>query len=200
MLLIVDNYDSFTYNLVDYFEQLGQQCDVVKNDLPPEGILHNKYDGLVLSPGPGKPEDAGYLLDYIAYFEHKLPILGICLGHQAIAQFYEGQVRKAFKPMHGKISIVEKIVDDDIFSKLPQTWQVVRYHSLVVNVLDSTYLTPLAATSLNENMALKHNELPIYGIQYHPEAVLSEYGLEILSNWLMLKSVYQPQPTAIKMK
>jgi len=184
MLLIIDNYDSFTFNLVDYFEQLGEECTVVKNDTSIADIPNLDFKALVLSPGPGKPDEAGYLLDYIKHFKNKLPILGICLGHQAIAQHFGYKVHKALKPMHGKISEIYSLSKDKIFDRLPIKWKVVRYHSLVVSFSENGELQPLAQTAEKENMALKHSELPIYGIQYHPEAAVTQHGLLILDNWL----------------
>ncbi|WP_375580304.1 aminodeoxychorismate/anthranilate synthase component II [Marivirga tractuosa] len=183
MILIVDNFDSFTYNLVDYFNQLGEKCEVVRNDVSPKKIDLGKYSALVLSPGPGKPEDAGFLMEYIRNYENKLPIIGICLGHQAIAKHFGANVVKAIKPMHGKISTIHQLIDDELFHGMKQEFKVVRYHSLVVDNLEKTMLMHLANTSENENMIFKHKFLPIYGIQYHPEAALTDYGLKILSNW-----------------
>jgi len=184
MILIVDNFDSFTYNLVDYFNQLGEECEVVRNDVDPRNLDINKFEALVLSPGPGKPEEAGFLMDYIRIFENEVSILGICLGHQAIAKYFGAEVVKATKPMHGKISnIYISEEENSLFHGIKNQFQVVRYHSLVVDNLENTVLLPLANTMENENMILKHQFLPIYGIQYHPEAALTEYGLKILSNW-----------------
>ncbi|ADR21769.1 glutamine amidotransferase [Marivirga tractuosa] len=183
MILIVDNFDSFTYNLVDYFNQLGEECEVIRNDVAPEKLNKRKYSAVVLSPGPGKPEEAGFLMDYIESFENELPILGICLGHQAIAKHHGIDVIKAIRPMHGKLSRVHLLLDDELFQGINQNFQAVRYHSLVVGSLEDTILLPLANTQENENMIFKHQLLPIYGIQYHPEAALTEHGLKILSNW-----------------
>lgn len=194
MILIVDNFDSFTYNLVDYFNQLGEECEVVRNDIPPTEHLKSKYSALVLSPGPGKPENAGFLLEYIRVFENQIPILGICLGHQAIAKYYGGTVEKALKPMHGKVSLVHSLVEDELLEGIEKQFSVVRYHSLVVKDLQNTSLSVLAVTEEGENMILKHQELPIYGIQYHPEAALTDFGLQILHNW---KSVVNKKRTAV---
>jgi anthranilate synthase/aminodeoxychorismate synthase-like glutamine amidotransferase len=183
MILIVDNFDSFTYNLVDYFNQLGDECQIVRNDVSPEKLDKNKYSALVLSPGPGKPEEAGFLMDYIRLFENEMPILGICLGHQAIAKFFNANVVKGIKPMHGKISEIHLLNDDPLFEGIYSDFEVVRYHSLVVRDLETTVLVSLANTKEGENMIFKHKFLPIYGIQYHPEAALSQFGLKILSNW-----------------
>ncbi len=186
MILIVDNFDSFTYNLVDYFNQLGEECEVIRNDVSPKKINISKYSALVLSPGPGKPEDAGFLMDYIRDFENELPILGICLGHQAIANHFGADVVKAIKPMHGKLSIIHTLSDDELFNGINHDFEVVRYHSLVVENLENTMLMPLTNTNDNENMIFKHKFIPIYGIQYHPEAALTNYGLKILSNWFAI--------------
>jgi len=184
MILIVDNFDSFTYNLVDYFNQLGEECEVVRNDVDPRNLDINKFEAIVLSPGPGKPEEAGFLMDYIRIFENEVSILGICLGHQAIAKYFGAEVIKAIKPMHGKISNIYLSEEENgLFHGIKNQFQVVRYHSLVVDNLENTVLLPLANTVEDENMILKHQFLPIYGIQYHPEAALTEYGLKILSNW-----------------
>jgi len=184
MILIVDNFDSFTYNLVDYFNQLGEECEVIRNDVNPENLDISTYVALVLSPGPGRPEDAGFLMDYIAAFETEIPILGICLGHQAIAKFFGAQIVKSIRPMHGKISKVHLIDShDELFHDMNDEFDVVRYHSLVAENLEDTILHALAETDENENMIFKHQFLPIYGIQYHPEAALTKYGLKILLNW-----------------
>lgn len=194
MILIVDNFDSFTFNLVDYFKQLGEECLVVRNDVSPKNFEKNQFSAIILSPGPGKPESAGFLMEYINYFEHDLPILGICLGHQAIAKYYGATVEKALKPMHGKLSEIFITIDKKLFKTIPKQFSVVRYHSLVVKNLEKTPLKSLAETIENENMIFKHDFLPIYGIQYHPEAALTEFGLKILSNW---QSTWQFKKEAI---
>lgn len=186
MILIVDNFDSFTYNLVDYFNQLGEECEVIRNDVPPKKLDKQDYSAVVLSPGPGKPEDAGFLMDYLKEFEDYLPILGICLGHQAIAKYYGADIVKAIKPMHGKISKIHLVSESQILDGLPSEFNVVRYHSLIVQNLKNTALNSLAATSENENMIFSHSYFPIFGIQYHPEAALTQYGLKILKNWISL--------------
>lgn len=188
MILILDNFDSFTFNLVDYFNQLGKKCEIIRNDIPPQNIDLYKYEALVLSPGPGRPKEAGYLMEYIRLFENEMPILGICLGHQAIACYYGAEVVKGIKPMHGKISEVHLLAHDEIFAEMPNQFEVVRYHSLVVGNIDKAMLIPLANSSENENMIFRHKFLPIYGIQYHPEAALTKFGLKILKNWTGLLS------------
>lgn len=197
MILLVDNFDSFTYNLVDYFEQLGETCYIVRNDVDPESLPKINFTKIVLSPGPGTPDQAGYLMDYIKFFESKLPILGICLGHQALAQYYGATVEKALKPMHGKLSLIYKSKEHPIFNDLPNQWNVVRYHSLVVKNYLNSHLIPLAQTEEEELMIFEHKELPICGIQYHPEAVLTEFGIEILGNWSKIHSTMNKAIPAI---
>lgn len=187
MILVVDNYDSFTYNLVDYFNQLKIEVEVVRNDAPQEELFSEKYRGVVLSPGPGLPAHAGKLMQVLEYYHDKKPVLGICLGHQAIGEFFNGAIIKAQKPMHGKLSQIAH-TGDVIFNNLPSTFNVVRYHSLVCNNLPIE-LKVIARTDVGEIMALKHKSFPVYGLQFHPEAVLTQYGLEILSNWATIYSI-----------
>jgi anthranilate synthase component 2 len=182
--LIIDNFDSFTYNLVDYFKQLGRQVIVRRNNEPLDELESKTCDGVVLSPGPGMPKNAGRLMEVIAQYAGKKPILGICLGHQALAEYFGGMLVKAVKPMHGKISQISR-AEDPIFSNLPEKFDVVRYHSLVCSQLPGV-LTKLAWDEPGEIMAFRHNELPIYGLQFHPEAVLTQFGLDILRNWINL--------------
>jgi len=181
LILVVDNFDSFTYNLVDYFNQLELNVEVLRNNAPLKELLSEKYTGLVLSPGPGLPAEAGNLMKVLDYYHTKIPILGICLGHLAIGEFFGAEIRKAQKPMHGKIShlLHER---DPLFGSTPPVFNVTRYHSLICDKLSHELLV-IAKTNSGEIMALKHRDLPIYGLQFHPEAVLSQYGLEILGNW-----------------
>ena len=184
MILVIDNFDSFTYNLVDYFKQLGQTVEVRRNNLPFEELIINDCDGVVLSPGPGTPENAGQLMDVIEYYAGAKPILGICLGHQAIGQYFGATLKKAFKPMHGKISEVVH-EPDELFRNIPGRFSVVRYHSLVCDQLPEN-LNTIAKTDDGEIMSFVHADLPIYGLQFHPEAVLTAFGLEIFENWTNL--------------
>lgn len=184
MILIIDNFDSFTYNLVDYFKQLGSQVIVRRNNEPLDELQSTECHAVVLSPGPGIPKNAGRLMEIIAYYAGQKPILGICLGHQALAEYFEGKVGKAKKPMHGKISEIYH-VEDPIFRNLPARFDVVRYHSLVCSQLPGV-LKKLAWDEHGEIMAFRHNGLPIYGLQFHPEAVLTQFGLNILRNWINL--------------
>lgn len=187
MILIVDNFDSFTYNLVDYFNQLDLEVEVLRNNASLNTLCSNRFDAIVLSPGPGKAKNAGNMMKVLKYYHKKKPILGICLGHQAIAEFFYGEIIKAQKPMHGKLSLVFH-ENDIIFKNIPSSFSVVRYHSLVCNHLPSN-LKIIAKTKNGEVMAIKHEELPIYGLQFHPEAVLTQYGLDILKNWMNINSI-----------
>jgi anthranilate synthase component 2 len=183
MILLLDNFDSFTYNLQDYFYQIGFGCEVVRNDAPLEHIKLKDYQAIVLSPGPGRPEDAGHLLDIIDHYHNKLPILGICLGHQALALYFGASIRKAALPMHGKISAIQ-CYPDPVFKNIPEQINVVRYHSLITEDLPVS-LKVLAHTAENEIMAFRHISLPIYGFQFHPEAILTENGFQLLKNWYL---------------
>lgn len=188
MILLLDNFDSFTYNLVDYFEQLGVKCEVVRNNIPLETITSGKYDGIVLSPGPEVPEKAGNLMEVLKYYCGKLPVLGICLGHQAIGLLYGSEIVKAIRPMHGKISRIT-LKEDVLFAGLPRSINVVRYNSLVVMHEKEAAIRAIARSEDGEIMALRHKELPIWGVQFHPEAALTEYGLDILKNWLTYNQI-----------
>ncbi len=183
MILLLDNYDSFTYNLVDYFGQLGKRCHVIRNDEPVDRIASGYWDGLVISPGPEIPKKAGSLMMVLEHFAGLIPILGICLGHQAIGEFYGARLVHAEKPMHGKVSKIRICDNTCLFRGLPEKFSVVRYNSLVLEDLPDE----LIATSFAENgeiMALRHRELPVYGMQFHPEAILTENGLKMIQNWL----------------
>ncbi len=187
MILVVDNYDSFTFNLVDYFNQLGKEVEVLRNDAPSNKLLSNKYNAIVLSPGPGKPANAGNLMKILDYYYDRIPVLGICLGHQAICKYFNGDLIKAQKPMHGKTS---KLIHDGdrLFSNIPSSFNVVRYHSLICTKL-SDQIQVLATTDIGEVMAVKHKQLPVIGLQFHPEAVLTQFGLDILRNWININSI-----------
>ncbi|MCG8310553.1 MAG: aminodeoxychorismate/anthranilate synthase component II [Cytophagales bacterium] len=187
MILVVDNLDSFTYNLVDYFHQLDLEVHVVRNNAPLEHHLSGKYQAVVLSPGPGIPGKAGHLMEVLHYYRNKIPVLGICLGHQAIAQYYNGKIVKAQRPMHGKISEITHS-GDPLFENIPEKLNVVRYHSLICRDLPGS-LNVIAKTESNEIMAIKHKQLPVYGLQFHPEAVLTQFGLGILRNWKNINSL-----------
>lgn len=183
-ILLIDNYDSFTYNLFDYFCQLGTDCKVLRNDeLTFSEFIKLPFDGLVLSPGPKRPADAGHLMELIHYFHDKKPILGICLGHQGIGEYFGAKLQKTLVPMHGKTSLIHH-KDDPLFQAIPPSFSVMRYHSLGLENLDHTPLEVLAQTAEGEIMALGHKDLPIFGVQFHPESILTEYGMVLLENWL----------------
>jgi para-aminobenzoate synthetase component II len=184
MLLVIDNYDSFTYNLVQYVKQLGIDVTVARNDmLTIHDIIELNPDAILLSPGPGSPSGAGISLEAVHAFYDKLPILGICLGHQTIAQAFGGSVIKAIKPMHGKVSSIQHD-SKSVFHEIPSPFRVARYHSLVV---DSSQLPDcLTVTALSEDgeiMGIRHKDYPVEGLQFHPEAILTEHGLKLLENF-----------------
>ncbi|GAA4833298.1 aminodeoxychorismate/anthranilate synthase component II [Algivirga pacifica] len=182
MILLLDNFDSFTYNLVDYFGQLGETCHVVRNHTPLEDICQQEYNAVVLSPGPSTPELSGNLMQVLDYYHDKLPILGICLGHQAIGSYFGASLVKAQRPMHGKCSLITHD-HSFLFEDIPSPYNVVRYHSLVLEKV-SAPLVVNAYTKAQEVMAISHNSLPIYGIQFHPEAIMTDFGLKLLNNWI----------------
>ena len=186
MLLLLDNYDSFTYNLKDYFEQLGETVMVIKNDeRTAMELTHLSFDQMVFSPGPKTPSTAGHMMDIIDTFHQKIPMLGICLGHQALGTYFGAQLVKAIRPMHGKVSAITHKTSG-IYAAIPNPLNVCRYHSLVLQNLETTELMLTAETLEKECMGFQHKQLPITGIQYHPEAILTEHGLKLLQNWLDL--------------
>ncbi|MDX5418726.1 MAG: aminodeoxychorismate/anthranilate synthase component II [Hymenobacteraceae bacterium] len=187
MLLLLDNFDSFTYNLVDYFGQLGVEVHVVRNDVPLEELQKLPISGIVLSPGPGEPGKAGVMMEVIRHYHEQVPMLGICLGHQALGEFFGATLTKGIKPMHGKISEIT-CEDDPIFAGLPQKMPVVRYHSLVLKQIPDGII-PLAYTAEGELMAFRHQALPLYALQFHPEAALTTYGLDMLRNWVSIANI-----------
>ncbi|RYF67661.1 MAG: aminodeoxychorismate/anthranilate synthase component II [Cytophagaceae bacterium] len=182
-VLVVDNFDSFTYMLVDYLQQAGARCRVVRNDEPWDSLIDGPVDAVVLSPGPGIPEQAGYLLDVIAHYYQRVPMLGICLGHQALGEFFGATLAQASRPMHGKVSVIRTQTDDVLWRGLPTEFAVTRYHSLVLTNLPPQ-LVGTALTEQNEVMALRHRTLPLWGVQFHPEAALTEHGLALIGNWI----------------
>jgi len=187
VLLVIDNYDSFTYNLVQYFGMLGVEQRVFRNNeiVAAQALVLNP-DRVLLSPGPCSPTEAGVTLDMIRAFAGVKPIFGVCLGHQSIGHFFGGRVIRAPRLMHGKTSpILHK--DTDLFKGLPQGFQATRYHSLIVEretLPDCLEIT--AETAEGEIMGLRHKTLPIYGVQFHPESIATENGMQILKNFLAL--------------
>mgnify|MGYP004724423605 CR=1 FL=1 len=185
MLLMIDNYDSFTYNLVQYFGELGEEVITKRNDeITLEDIVQLHPDRVCLSPGPCSPNEAGICLEFLQQFAGKLPILGVCLGHQAIGQAFGGQIVRAKQIMHGKTSKIAH-TDVGVFKHLPSPFTVTRYHSLAVDratLPDCLEVT--AWTDDGEIMGLRHKELNIQGVQFHPESILSEHGHALLKNFL----------------
>lgn len=184
MLLIIDNYDSFTFNLVHYFQELGAHTRVIRNDvMSAQEALALGADGIVLSPGPCDPDRAGICLEVLRHAPATLPILGVCLGHQAMGQVYGGQVVQAREIMHGKTS---PITHDGtgIFMGLPSPFEATRYHSLAVNLPESSELIVNARTADGEIMGLRHRTRPVHGVQFHPESIASQHGHAVLKNFL----------------
>lgn len=192
MLLMIDNYDSFTWNLVQYFAELGQEVVVRRNDaIDLAGIEALQPKALVISPGPCSPNEAGISLAAIRHFATKLPILGVCLGHQALAQAFGGTIVRARQVVHGKNSLITH-TDNSVFTGLNNPLSVTRYHSLVVDKLSLpadfqiTAWTTAADGTPDEIMGLQHKVLPLHGVQFHPEAILTEQGHALLANFLRL--------------
>ena len=184
-VLVIDNYDSFTYNLVQYIGELGAEPDVRRNDaLTLADVAALNPDRILISPGPGTPDDAGISLDLIREFGPKVPILGVCLGHQAIGQALGGNVVRAERLMHGKTSSIIHN-GQGVFAGLPSPLEATRYHSLIVDrdtVPDDLEIT--AETAEGEIMGLKHKTWPLEGVQFHPESVLTEHGMQMIANFL----------------
>lgn len=194
MLLMIDNYDSFTFNLVHYFQHLGEEVTVVRNDeISIEQIKILAPDHIVISPGPCDPNSAGLSLEILKRFSGVIPILGVCLGHQCIAQHFGGLIEKAKQVMHGKTSLI-KHNNESLFLGLNNPLQVTRYHSLVVNkksLHDDLIITAWTETEqgeVDEIMGLAHKKLPIMSVQFHPESILTEQGHQLLDNFLNLSS------------
>lgn len=183
MVLLLDNYDSFTYNLRDYILQCGMQCTVVRNDeMSLEDIAKLNFTSAIISPGPKTPAEAGLTMQFIERFYAQKPILGICLGHQAIGEFFGAELARAIKPMHGKTSVIEH-TGNYLFNNLPLKIEVMRYHSLVLKNIENTPLQVTATTSEGEVMAFAHPVLKLAGVQFHPESVLTTHGLQLMKNW-----------------
>lgn len=182
-MILIDNYDSFTYNIVQYLEELGCRVDVFENDkITVEELKQIDFKSIILSPGAGNPDNAGISLDVLKEFYKTKKILGICLGHQCIAQFFGGKIVKAQEPVHGKVS---KIYHNNsvLFNNIPDGFDAARYHSLAVENLPEC-LMQTAKTLDGINMAYQHKNYPIFGVQFHPEAILTQYGHKLLENFI----------------
>ena len=190
MLILIDNYDSFTYNLVHYLGELGGECRVFRNDqISVAEVMVLEPQGIVLSPGPCTPNEAGICLELIAAAGPTVPLLGVCLGHQAIGQAYGGRVVRAPVPMHGKLSQISH-AGKGLFKGLPRRFEVTRYHSLIVE--RKALPASLAVTAKTDDgliMGLMHKELPVHGVQFHPESIASENGHALLANFLELAGI-----------
>ena len=187
MILMIDNYDSFTYNLVQYLGELGQKIKVFRNDkITIRDIIRINPKRIVISPGPGRPEDAGISCELIKKFAGKIPILGVCLGHQAIGYVYGGKIVRAEKLMHGKTSLIYHN-KKEIFRNIPNPFLATRYHSLLVErkSLPSCFEI-IAQSKEKEIMGLRHKDYPLWGVQFHPESVLTRSGKDILNNFIKL--------------
>jgi anthranilate synthase component 2 len=192
MILMIDNYDSFTYNLVQYLGELGAEVTTVRNDaITPAGIRELDPAGIVISPGPCTPDDAGVSLDLVAELAGDYPMLGVCLGHQCIGQAFGARVVRADRVMHGKTSMMHH-TGKGVFEDLPQPFEATRYHSLVLDQasipdsLEVTAWTETADGEIEEIMGLRHREHPIEGVQFHPESILTRSGHDLLRNFLAL--------------
>ena len=186
MILLIDNYDSFVYNLYQFLAVEDPDVKLVRNDrITSEEALSMKPDAIVISPGPGKPSDAGVCVELIRQLKGRIPILGVCLGHQAIAEAFGATVTHASRLMHGKTSLLTDVADDVIFRGLKRPVQVARYHSL--SVQESTLPEELEVTARSDDgeiMAMRHREYPIYGLQFHPESVMTPDGPAMIRNFL----------------
>ncbi|SFC32019.1 anthranilate synthase component II [Clostridium uliginosum] len=187
MLLMLDNYDSFVFNLVRYFEELGEKVIIYRNDkIDLDAIKRLKVDGIIISPGPKSPKDAGVSLKVIDEFKDKLPILGICLGHQCIGYYFGGEIIKGKEPVHGKVtSVVHNNMG--IFENVKNPLKVTRYHSLIIN--SQAIPNELEITCKTDDdviMGIKHKQYPIYGVQFHSEAEMTEEGHKILNNFIKI--------------
>jgi para-aminobenzoate synthetase component 2 len=185
-ILVVDNYDSFVFNLVQYLQQLGAECTVVRNDAIAAEEA-SKYDGVLISPGPGTPEKAGISVEMIKYCaQHSIPLFGVCLGHQAIGVAFGATVSRAPELLHGKTSLVYH-QQEGVLADIPSPFTATRYHSLCVekdSVPETLRITGSTDTGLV--MSIEHTTLPIQGVQFHPESVLTEHGHQMLANWLVM--------------
>ncbi len=186
MILLIDNYDSFVYNLARYVGMLGREKRVVRNDaIGVNEIAASPPDAIILSPGPMTPHESGVSMDIIRHLGNRIPILGVCLGHQCIGEIYGGRTIRAPQPVHGKTSLIEHH-GEGLFAGLPNPMEAARYHSLISHIPANTDLTITAQTEDLLPMAFQHKTHPVYGVQFHPESVLTSHGLDLMRNFLHL--------------
>lgn len=186
MILLIDNFDSFTYNLYDYLQQCGQEVKLYRNnEINCEEAEALQPAGIVFSPGPMSPQQHPLMMQLIERNFQQIPMLGVCLGYQALGQFFGAELVKAPLPTHGKVAVVEHN-GHKMFSQIPSTFNVTRYHSLVLQGLENTLFEMNSSTRDGLAMSAAHKELPLWGVQFHPEAVLTEHGLQLLRNWVRL--------------
>lgn len=193
MILIIDNYDSFVYNLAHYIKELGLTSDIHRNDkITIEDIKSHPPTAIIISPGPCTPDKAGISIDLINNFGDKIPILGVCLGHQAIGDAYGGTTVRAITPMHGKSSVITHNLSP-LFKNIPNPIRVGRYHSLVTQLPKQSPLIITARSNDNDIMAIQHKNNPIFGIQFHPESILTEYGFNIIENFISYTKIWHTE-------
>jgi anthranilate synthase/aminodeoxychorismate synthase-like glutamine amidotransferase len=192
MIAVIDNYDSFTYNLVQYLGELGAELEVFRNDaIDPDRLEELNPSHIVISPGPGEPKDAGYSSEIIRRLGRTRPVLGVCLGHQCIGETFGGTVSRAPRLMHGKTSPIYHD-GEGLFSGVPSPFIATRYHSLIVEQPLPEDLLATASTAEGELMALQHRRYPIFGVQFHPESILTTEGKQILKNFLGIQAAFIP--------
>ncbi|PCI57052.1 MAG: aminodeoxychorismate/anthranilate synthase component II [Alphaproteobacteria bacterium] len=193
MILIIDNYDSFVYNLARYVGKLGLKHDVRRNDkITIKTIEKRLPDAIIISPGPGTPENAGISVDLVKQLGHKTPILGVCLGHQAVSEAFGGKTVRAQKPVHGKSSVITHN-GSTLFKDIPSPVNVGRYHSLITNIPKEGPLTITARSDTGEIMAIQHDKHPVFGVQFHPESILTEQGFNIIENFINYAQIWHAE-------
>lgn len=197
MILIIDNYDSFVYNIARYIGQLGRRREVVRNDcITLDEIAGNPPEAIILSPGPCTPQQSGLCNEIIRVFHNRIPILGICLGHQCIGEVFGGRVVRAPAPCHGKVSKITHNADE-LFMGLPNPMDGARYHSLIIELAANSPLEITAQTDKDDIiMGVRHNSYPVYGLQFHPESVLTDYGMDILRNFMSVADQWNEKRVA----
>ncbi len=193
MILVLDNYDSFVHNLARYFEIAGMICRIVRNDaISVPAIAALKPEAIVISPGPCTPQDSGICIDAVRELGRDIPILGVCLGHQCIAEAYGGRTVRAAKPMHGQASAITHD-ETGIFEGVPNPLNVGRYHSLISVLPEDAPLQVTARTDEGVNMAMRHERHPVYGVQFHPESVLTDQGMALIENFIEIARAWNAQ-------